>query len=96
VIYLHNEIKGLRFFFARALDIRRVVRLRFTAGGRITMALKVYEIKIGSHWFKVRGATSGMKEGWLSWQGYDDKYEIGLARPGTWREKQKAAKKGVR
>ena len=60
------------------------------------MALKIYEIQICSEWFKVRGITSGMKEGWLLWQGYDDKYEIGLARPGTWREKQKSAKKGVR
>ena len=59
------------------------------------MALKVYEIKIGSGWFKVRGTTLG-QEGWLSWHDCDDKYEIGLARPGTWREKQKANKEAAK
>jgi hypothetical protein len=44
--------------------------------------MKTYEIRIGDKWFKVRGTTTGLREGWLSWT---DRESTGLARPGTWR-----------
>ena len=55
------------------------------------MALQKYEILISGEWYKVRGSTSGLKDGWLEWK--DNEGAQGLARPGTWRAL--APKKGA-
>jgi hypothetical protein len=47
-----------------------------------------YQLKDGDNWETCKKATtSGMKEGWLHYELEDG--TIGLARPGTWREKPK-------
>lgn len=54
------------------------------------MKLQKYEILICGKWEPVKGTTSCMAIGWLQWKDSDGC--TGVARPGTWRLRDKERK----